>query len=141
MNLIERIKRHEGFVKFPKLDVAPYYVVGYGHDIPLDEVRDYSNGITEDEAMDLLVTDLDIAKSQVASAFPWILGLDENRVSVLTEMAFQLGIGGVQKFKRMIAAIRDQDYETAANEMLNSSWHTQTPKRCEELARIMRTGG
>lgn len=139
--LIDRIKNHEGFVKFPKIDVPPYYVVGYGHDIPLEEVQDYRNGITEDEAMDLLVTDLDRAKAEVATAFPWSIRLDDVRQSVLIEMAFQLGIGGVQKFKKMINALREDDYTRAADEMLNSNWYNQTPKRCKELSEIMRNGG
>lgn len=137
--LVERVKRHEGCVLTTYMDSLGHESIGYGH--KLTRLESYPNGITEDEAMDILITDLDIAKSQVATAFPWSLRLDDVRLSVLIEMVFQLGIGGVQKFQKMLNAMREDDYDRAALEMLDSQWHVQTPSRCEELARIMRTGG
>ena len=53
-------------------------------------------------------------------------------------MVFQLGIGGVSKFKKMFAALKEYDYLLASAEMLNSAWYRQTPSRCEELSNLMR---
>ena len=58
---------------------------------------------------------------------------------VIVEMVFQLGIGGVSKFKKMFEALRKKDYNEAANQMLDSQWRVQTPKRCQELSDLMRT--
>ena len=42
------------------------------------------------------------------------------------------------KFKKMWQALRDKDYEEAANQMIDSAWHKQTTSRCESLASVMR---
>jgi len=137
-SLLTRTANHEGLRLREYYDTMGHRTIGYGHKLMRGE--SYPNGITKNEAMAMLVTDLDAAKSQVASAFPWILRLDDMRLSVIYEMTFQLGIGGVKKFKKMLTALREDDFDRAALEMLDSDWYNQTPKRCEELARIMRTG-
>ena len=52
-------------------------------------------------------------------------------------MVFQLGVGGVSKFKAMWKALEENDYTTASIEMLDSRWAKQTPTRAENLSDIM----
>ena len=54
-------------------------------------------------------------------------------------MVFQLGVGGVSKFKKMWKALKQNDYQTASEEMLDSRWAKQTPKRAEELSSVMKS--
>jgi GH24 family phage-related lysozyme (muramidase) len=139
MDLIGDIKTNEGLRLTAYNDQDGNPTIGYGHKILSNE--DFSDGITEEQAVDILITDIDKAKAEIAKAFPWIIGVDDNRQAIITEMVFQLGIGGVQKFAKMLNALREKDYATAAKEMLNSEWHKQTPNRCEELAELMLNGG
>lgn len=139
--LEHRIMRHESFTAKPIIDVAPNYEIGYGHDLTPAELLQYADGITQQEAYDLLIKDVQERKDQANKHFPWILGLDDVRASVIYEMCYQMGVDGVNGFPKMIAAIRDKDYNTACKEMLNSAWHSQTPDRCEELANLMLNGG
>ena len=67
-------------------------------------------------------------------------GLNATRRDVLVEMVYQLGAKGVLKFKRMLAALEAGDYETAADEMLDSLAARQTPQRWAELSKLMREG-
>jgi lysozyme len=138
--LEQRIMRQEGFTPVAKIDVSPDYVIGYGHDITPDELPQYSNGITQQSALVLLSQDIQNAKTEANNSFPWILGLDDVRQDVIYDMVFQMGAAGVKDFPKMIAAIRDKDYNTASKEMLNSQWHSETPDRCEELANLMLYG-
>ena len=48
--------------------------------------------------------------------------------SVVVEMVSQMGFDGVSQFKNFISALRDGDYQKAAQEMLDSKWGKQTPK-------------
>lgn len=140
-SLEDRIIRHEGFCNFPKYDAKGFYVIGFGHDITKDQAENtYVHGVNRQEALDLLEEDITRCKEESGKAFPWLLGLSEERQSVIIEMVFQMGIGGVEAFHKMIAAIRIGDFATAAKEMLESQWHQQTPSRAEELANIMLTG-
>lgn len=130
--LRDRVLRHEGIRLKVYKDSLGYDTIGVG--------RLLSNGISQEEAMFMLDSDLKRCKIQVSSELPWTLGIDDARRDVLIEMCFQLGINRLLTFKRMISAMRDGFYEQAAKEMLNSAWHAQTPKRCEELALIMERG-
>lgn len=131
--LHDRIVRHEGLRLKPYKDSLGYLTIGVGRCLD-------TNGITKDEAFYMLDNDISRVKREVAKEFPWIIGLDETRQEVLYEMCFQLGINRMSLFKRMIAALRDGRYDDAAEEMLDSGWHKQTPKRCEEMALIMKRG-
>jgi len=134
-SLIQRVKRHEGLRLTAYRCPAGSLSIGYGRKI------EGHGGITEAEAAQMLVTDLFRAKAiaarMVGRAWP---RLSHMRQEVLTEMAYQLGSAGLANFRLMLAAIEADDYETAADEMIDSRWHEQTPARCEELAAIMRTG-
>ena len=57
--------------------------------------------------------------------------------SILINMCFNLGVTRLGRFKKTIAAIKDQDYETAGIEMRDSLWYQQVTKRAERLARRM----
>ena len=97
-------------------------------------------GITREESRYLLRNDTAKRLAQCRERFPWFAGLDPVRQQVVLCMTFQLGVDGVAGFRRMAAALRIRDYITASLEMLDSAWHTDTPRRCERMAKIMRTG-
>jgi lysozyme len=53
-------------------------------------------------------------------------------------MAFNLGRSRLGKFKKMIEAVNEGDYEKAAEEMIDSKWYHQVGNRSIELVEIMR---
>ena len=55
------------------------------------------------------------------------------------EMVSQMGFDGVSQFKNFISALKDSDYQKAAQEMLDSKWGKQTPKIADTLANKMRS--
>ena len=145
--LLNRLHRHEGFRSHVYKCPAGKWTIGYGHNVDPDG----GVGITEDEANILLGNDVARCVDILSGKFLWFDGLGDVRQEVLIEMAFQLGFGGLQKFKRTLAAIEQGLYALAADEMRwknpyaddglkPSAWHEQTPARCEELAEMMRTG-
>ena len=88
------------------------------------------------DEIDLMLTN-DIARATHAADLlcPHLGGF---RRDVLIEMCFQLGAGGVSKFKRFLAALESHQWGKAADEMLDSKWSQQTPARAQELAEVMR---
>jgi lysozyme len=56
----------------------------------------------------------------------------------LVNMAYQLGVPGLLKFRRMLAALRRGDREAAAVEALDSRWSVQTPNRAARVAALIR---
>jgi lysozyme len=53
-------------------------------------------------------------------------------------MCFQMGKKGVVKFVKFHAALKRGDFNTAADEMLDSKWAKQTPDRAKRLAARVR---
>ena len=69
------------------------------------------------------------------------MDLDDKAREVIIEMVFQLGVGGVGKFKKMWEALRNKDYGEASFQMMDSRWAKQTPNRAESLSKVMRSCG
>lgn len=123
------IKRHEGFRSKPYLDTLGVPTFGYGFTY-----------IRRDEAESILDNRIDYILRALETAVPFWNDLDESRKVALADMAYQLGIGGLLKFEKMLNAMARGDYETAYHEALNSRWAKQTPARAREIANIIKTG-
>jgi len=54
-------------------------------------------------------------------------------------MVYQIGEGGVGKFKNMFKALDNEDYGEAAFQMLDSLWAKQTPNRANKLSKKMQS--
>ena len=108
-------------------------------DIPsIDHV--YEWGITEADAVYLAENDVQIVEEELVRAHPCVEQLDAVRQLVLIDMAFNMGVPRLNKFKKMWAAVHDEDYPTAAKEMLDSRWATQVKGRAVKLSNAMHNG-
>jgi len=137
-NLLERRKeqllRHEGLRLKPYRCPAGKLTIGIGRN--LDD-----RGISQTEAYVLLENDIQNCEKQLVDEIPEIYsGLDEVRKSVLLNMCFNLGIGGLLGFNNTLAYIAAGDWERAANGMLASKWAKQVGRRAIELSELMRKG-
>jgi len=126
--LIDSIKKNEGFVGKPYNDSLGIPTIGYGSKLPLDE----------DEAELLLKHRLNKKIEELHTHYAFVENLPKEKQSILYEMAYQLGVGGLLKFKKMWRALKSGDFEMASMEMLDSKWAKQTPKRAVDLAKQMR---
>lgn len=127
----EWIKREEGFR--PTVYICSAGVGTIGHGI---------TWITEEESAMLVGNRVNLCIKQLEEILSEKeVSLDDFRKTIIVDMLYQLGLSGVKGFKKMWTALRDMDYELAADEMLDSKWHIDTPVRCECLAKRMRMGG
>ena len=137
-DLKARIKEHEGFRDQVYKDSLGFATIGYGHLVlPNDP---YEKGVTysKEDLEKVFDGDFDTACSN-ANQLIKDLPLHHQAKCVLIEMVFQLGIGGVSKFKNMWKALGEGDYQTASEEMLDSRWAKQTPKRATDLSNVMKS--
>lgn len=131
--LYESIKKHEGYRAVPYEDPIHGWkvpTVGYG-----------STRIGKRAAEVQMKEDVAQCLSELSRRVPYFVLLDLDARHVLIEMAYQVGVPGVLKFKRMWDALKSRDYDEAANEMLDSKWFEQTPVRAARLATKMRSIG
>ena len=108
-------------------------------DIPsIDHV--YEWGITEADAVYLATNDVQIVEEELVRAHPCVDRLDSVRQLILIDMAFNMGVPRLCKFKKMWAAVEAEDFPTAAKEMLDSRWAKQVKGRATKLANAMHNG-
>lgn len=85
-----------------------------------------------------LTNDITEAWQAVTTTWPWVLDLSDVRQRVLTEMVFQMGVGGVGEFKHALSAMQAGDWQTAHDQMLDSKWAREdSPGRAHRLATMM----
>lgn len=135
--LKERIKIHEGFCDTVYKDTLGKRTIGYGHLCTDNEKWEDGKAYTIEYLNDVFEGDFNEAIRQTEQLIGNLV-LHKEANEIIIEMVFQLGMSGVSKFKKMWAALKDQNYTEAANQMLDSKWAKQTPNRAQDLAEIMR---
>lgn len=131
--LLQMLKDDEGLRLKPYRCTANKITIGYGRNL-------YDVGISPDEAEMLLNNDIIRAKLAVKKHISNFDRLSENRKAVLINMCFNLGALGFSKFKKMIHAIKIEDFNEAAIQMKASKWYNQVTNRAERLIRLMKNG-
>lgn len=131
-NLKEWIKKCEGYKSHPYLDTVGKVTIGYGRNID-------DNGISQEEGDYLFDNDFARCERELAP-YPWYVNQPQNVQDALMNMCFNLGIGKLLGFRKMIIALTTKDYTTAAIEALDSKWATQVGQRAKDVAVMIRQG-
>lgn len=150
INLIEQLKEQEGFRGNYYQCTANKKTIGYGRNVDNNPFstkelemlgrEDFDcEPMTEDEAEQLLLNDVNEVIELIKGRLPWDV-LCDARKAVCVNMAFNIGIAGFFQFKNMLSAISSGDYEKAAVEMLDSRWKNQVGYRAITLALQMNGG-
>ena len=132
--LRELLYQEEGYRQYPYFDTRGNETIGIGRNLK-------ANGISLSEAYHLLDNDIDYFSERLETTLAAFKKLDETRKIVLVDMCFNLGLKGLLGFKKMLAAVQRQDWDTAAKEILASNAALQTGKRYQKLSQMMKTGG
>lgn len=135
MDIKEYIKLNEGLRLKPYRCSAGKLTIGYGRN--LEDV-----GISKTEAEYFLAGDIGRSYEALVDIFGQHLFsiLTYNRKMVLVDMIFNLGRKGFLRFKKMIRAIKENDFDEAEIQLLNSRYATQLPSRSKRNARMMKEG-
>ena len=130
-NILEDIKKHEGFRSKVYKCTEGYDTIGYGF-----AIKDLE--IDESVADLILMKKLHTLLQRILVAFPWFQNINDEAKGVIINMCYQLGIRGFSKFKKTIYLLETEQYEEASVEMLDSLWAKQTPNRAKELSEKLR---
>ena len=131
--MIEQLVDHEGLELHPYEDSLGILTIGVGRNLE-------ERGISEDEAFYLLGNDIEVIWDELVKQHPIVEDLDDQRQMVLLDMAFNMGVPRLGKFKKMWAAIEDGDMIEASKQALDSRWADQVGRRAETLAERLISG-
>lgn len=126
-----RTELAEGFRPRKYLDTKGNETIGFGFNIDA--------GISTIAARALLRAQLGEC-AQAVSTYWWAHSLDDARLSVVIEVAFNAGILGLLHFPKMLAALGAQNWQAAHDELLDSDAARELPARYSALAQILLTG-
>ena len=148
MNVIDLLKKHEGFRSRVYRCTANKETIGYGYNLDanplhltvfeLDRLK--NKGIAEKTAENLLIDQVYKIKFELDKEIHWWLKINQTRRDVLIDMAYNLGVGGLMQLKKILDKIEEGDYSQASIAMLDSKWSKQVHGRANELSEMMRTG-
>ncbi len=122
----------EGFRPTKYLDTRGNETIGIGFNI--------NAGISLRAARALFREQL-AERADAIAGFWWAQGLDDARMSVVIEIAFNDGITSLLHFPKMLAAIGAKNWPAAHDELLDSDAARELPGRYQRLAVILLTGG
>tara|TARA_R110002094_G_scaffold157781_1_gene144016 strand:+ start:8031 stop:8426 length:396 start_codon:yes stop_codon:yes gene_type:complete len=129
-SLVDDLIRHEGYRRHLYEDTEGNLTIGVGYNIEEKGLPDYIIRFLLDDS-------IKEARSELSRIAP-DLHLSRTRQDVLLNMLFNMGAPRLLTFKKMWAAIENNDFETAADEMLDSKWADQVGQRAIELSERMR---
>lgn len=95
---------------------------------------------TQAEADTALRDEVTYCHLSILKRWPWASSLNDVRLAVLIGMAFQLGVDGLAKFKRTLAAFEGGRWDDAGQYMAESLWAKQCPARASRAIRITVSG-
>ena len=124
--------RDEGRSKVIYYDTLNVPTIGVG--------RNLNRGLSNDEIDLLFSHDFHTHLNKLCDALPWVEALDDVRLGALVNMAFNLGIPQLLKFKNMFGALKAGQWAEAAAHAKNSVWASRVGIRAERIAKQFRTG-
>ena len=122
-------------------DHLGYPTFGIGH---LVRDNDPENGepvgtpVTEDRVIEAFNKDVETVLNDCTILYGDFNKLPEEAQLIIANMMFNLGRPRLSKFKGMKAGVDAQDWNKAADEMIDSNWYRQVPNRAGRLVKRMR---
>ena len=139
--LQEDLETDEGVVYEVYLDHLGLPTVGIGHLI-LESDPEYGapvgTPVTEERVTELFQQDCEIVLADCQILYPDFDDLPEEAQLIIANMMFNMGRPRLSKFKGMKRGVDTRDWDTAADEMVDSGWYRQVTNRAERLVKRMR---
>lgn len=140
--------RDEGESLTPYRDSLGHMTIGVGHFVRPGDGFMGRSYIARAESRAQLDRDIDEAIRQLTGALPWAEMLDEVRARAFVELVFNVGIGGLLGFRKMLAHAKAGEWADAALDLMDSRWSRQVDDgpdgrrfgRADRLALMVRDG-
>ena len=144
VKLREQLAIDEGVKYEIYKDHLGYPTCGIGHLIlESDPEHGQSVGtpVSEERVNELFDKDCQVMIDECKILYPNFDELPEEAKQIIANMMFNMGRPRLSKFKKMKAAVDEQNWEEAANQMEDSGWYRQVTNRAERLCDRMRVIG
>ena len=122
-------------------DHLGYPTFGIGH-LVIDSDPEYGQEVgtpvSEDRVIEAFDNDVQVVLADCQRLYNDFNVLPEEVQLIIANMMFNMGRPRLSKFKGMKAGVDAQDWNKAADEMIDSNWYKQVPNRAGRLVKRMR---
>ena len=139
--LREELMADEGCVMKIYEDHLGLKTVGIGHlcrESDPESDMEVGTPVSEERVMELFDKDMSWTFRDCIRLLPEFNDLPDEVRLIVANMMFNLGAKRLSGFSRLLAAIEKEDWNSAADEMVDSKWHRQVPERSGRLIARMR---
>ena len=139
--LREQLKIDEGCVYEIYNDHLGYPTFGIGHLVRESDPEHGSplgTAVSEGRVIEAFDADIEIVLSDCNTLYPDFEDLPEEAQQIIANMMFNLGRPRLSKFVGMKRGVDEKDWNSAADEMVDSRWYRQVGARAERLVNRMR---
>ena len=121
------LKRMEGCRLDPYRDKKGHWTVGYGHNLE-------TTPISKGAAIHIFLDDVVNAEQDLAVRLEFWDTLPPNIRDILVNLAFNMGVEKLMKFKKTLYFLANKQWENAADELMDSDAARDLPGRYKELS-------
>ena len=139
--LREEIEYDEGNVKSIYLDHLHLSTFGIGHLVRESDPEygwEVGTPVSDDRCAEAFNEDIKTVVSDCYKLYPDFDDLPEEAQRIIANMCFNLGYPRLSKFKGMKRGVDARDWQSAADEMVDSRWYRQVTNRADRLVERMR---
>jgi lysozyme len=139
--LREQLEIDEGVVYEIYLDHLGYPTFGIGHLIRETDPEhgcDVGTPVSEARVEEAFAEDIQGVLRDCEVVYPQFASLPGEAQQIIANMMFNLGRPRLSQFKGMKAGVDAEDWNRAADEMVDSRWYRQVGARAERLVERMR---
>lgn len=130
---VQQLRFHEGVKNYVYKDHLGIETIGVGRNLK-------DRGLSDEEVDYLLSNDIALVEEELDRAMPWWKDLNEVRQRALADLLFNMGLARLHGFVKMLGALKERDYHTAAEELLDSRYAKQVGARAIRVAEMIRSG-
>ena len=136
------IENDEGCKYEVYLDHLGLPTCGIGHLIKEDDPEhglEVGTKIDEERVNELFETDIKETIDECKLIYNDFDDLPEEAQYIIANMMFNMGRPRLSRFHKMKQAVDNRDWKEAANQMIDSRWFKQVPKRANRLVNRMKS--
>ena len=122
-------------------DHLGYATFGIGHlvrDSDPEHGQEIGTVVSEERVIAAFDEDVQVVLADCERLYNDFNVLPEECQMIIANMMFNMGRPRLSKFKGMKAGVDAQDWNKAADEMIDSNWYKQVPNRAGRLVKRMR---
>ena len=139
--LREQLEVDEGCVYEIYNDHLGYATFGIGHlvtESDPEQGQSLGTPVSSDRVAETFESDIEKVLRDCDILYEDFADLPEEAQQVIANMMFNMGRPRLSKFKGMKRGVDSRDWNAAADEMVDSRWYRQVPKRAKRLVRRIR---